>query len=140
MNAYHNLAQSYDVLTRDVDYEATVAFYNEILDNLSLKPRTAVDLACGTGSVAILLAKQGLEVTGVDLSEDMLCGLLDVTKKDGFAIPLGLICAAMTQLIYKNLSELRGMVEWTSGAWWVVAVYAVLPLALFACAIRKKGK
>ena len=73
MNAYHTLARSYDVLTRDVDYEATVAFYNEILDALGLKPRTAVDLACGTGSVAILLAKQGLEVTGVDLSEDMLC-------------------------------------------------------------------
>ena len=73
MNAYINLAQSYDVLTRDVDYEATVAFYNEILDSLGLKPRTAVDLACGTGSVAVLLAKQGLAVTGVDLSEDMLC-------------------------------------------------------------------
>ena len=43
MNAYINLAQSYDVLTRDVDYEATVAFYNEILDSLGLKPRTAVD-------------------------------------------------------------------------------------------------
>ena len=73
MNAYHELAQSYDVLTRDVDYEATVAFYNEILDSLGLEPRTAVDLACGTGSVAILLAKQGLTVTGVDLSEDLLC-------------------------------------------------------------------
>ena len=73
MNAYINLAKSYDILTRDVDYEATVAFYNEILDSLGLKPRTAVDLACGTGSVAVLLAKQGLAVTGVDLSEDMLC-------------------------------------------------------------------
>ena len=73
MNAYHKLAQSYDILTRDVDYEATVAFYNEILHSLGLTPRTAVDLACGTGSVTILLAKQGLEVTGVDLSEDMLC-------------------------------------------------------------------
>ena len=73
MNAYINLAQSYDVLTRDVDYEATVSFYNEILDSLRLTPRTAVDLACGTGSVAILLAKQGFAVTGVDLSEDMLC-------------------------------------------------------------------
>ena len=73
MNAYINLAKSYDILTRDVDYEATVSFYNEILDSLRLTPRTAVDLACGTGSVAILLAKQGLQVTGVDLSEDMLC-------------------------------------------------------------------
>ena len=62
MNAYINLAKSYDILTRDVDYEATVAFYNEILDSLGLKPRTAVDLACGTGSVALILAEQGIAV------------------------------------------------------------------------------
>ena len=73
MNAYHALAASYDRLTNDVDYEATVAFYRQILDRERLQPRTAVDLACGTGSVALLLAKQGLQVTGVDMSEEMLC-------------------------------------------------------------------
>ena len=72
MDAYKNLALSYDRLTNDVDYEATVAFYNEILKREGLRPRTAVDLACGTGSVAEILARQGLEVTGVDLSEEML--------------------------------------------------------------------
>ena len=70
--SYENLAASYDRLTGDVDYEATVAFYNAILRQEGLRPRTAVDLACGTGSVAVLLARQGLRVTGVDLSEDML--------------------------------------------------------------------
>jgi len=72
MGAYENLAVSYDRLTNDVDYEATVAFYNEILSREGLKPRTAVDLACGTGSVTKLLARQGLSVTGVDMSEEML--------------------------------------------------------------------
>ena len=72
MASYENLADSYDRLTNDVDYEATVAFYNAILRQEGLRPRTAVDLACGTGSVAVLLARQGLRVTGVDLSEDML--------------------------------------------------------------------
>ena len=72
MDAYKNLALSYDRLTNDVDYEATVAFCNEILKREGLRPRTAVDLACGTGSVAEILARQGLEVTGVDLSEEML--------------------------------------------------------------------
>ena len=72
MASYENLAASYDRLTGDVDYEATVAFYNAILRQEGLRPRTAVDLACGTGSVAVLLARQGLRVTGVDLSEDML--------------------------------------------------------------------
>lgn len=72
MNAYKALASSYDRLTNDVDYEAVVAFYNQILEREGLQPKTAVDLACGTGSVGILLSKQGLRVTCVDLSEDML--------------------------------------------------------------------
>ena len=72
MDAYHNLAVSYDRLTNDVDYEATVDFYYEILKQEGLKPRTAVDLACGTGSVTTILAGKGLQVTAVDLSEEML--------------------------------------------------------------------
>ena len=72
MDAYHELAGSYDRLTNDVDYEAVVAFYNEILRREGIKPRTAADLACGTGSVALLLARQGLAVTAVDMSEEML--------------------------------------------------------------------
>ncbi len=72
MNAYHALADSYDRLTRDVDYGAIVDFYYEILDREGMKPRTAADLACGTGSVTALLARKGLRVVGVDLSEEML--------------------------------------------------------------------
>ena len=72
MDAYHELAKSYDRLTNDVDYEATVAFYMEILKREGLKPRTCVDLACGTGSVTAILARLGLDVVGVDMSEEML--------------------------------------------------------------------
>ena len=72
MDAYHNLAVSYDRLTNDVDYEATVQFYYEILEREGLNPRSCVDLACGTGSVTAILAKKGLRVIGVDLSEEML--------------------------------------------------------------------
>ena len=32
MDAYHELAASYDRLTNDVDYDATVDFYYEILE------------------------------------------------------------------------------------------------------------
>ena len=72
MGAYEALAVSYDRLTNDVDYEATVDFYYEILKQEGLKPRTAVDLACGTGSVTAILARRGLQVIGVDMSEEML--------------------------------------------------------------------
>ena len=72
MDAYHALAASYDRLTNDVDYEATVDFYMQILEREGLKPRTVVDLACGTGSVTEILARKGYEVLGVDMSEEML--------------------------------------------------------------------
>lgn len=72
MNAYNALAYSYDRLTNDVDYEAVVDFYMQILDKECCRPKTAVDLACGTGSVTLLLAQRGIKVTGVDMSEEML--------------------------------------------------------------------
>ena len=72
MGAYEALAVSYDRLTNDVDYRATVDFYFEILNREGLHPKTAVDLACGTGSVALLLAERGMAVTAVDLSPEML--------------------------------------------------------------------
>ena len=72
MDAYKNLAASYDRLTNDVDYEATVEFYMEILRREGIEPRTVVDLACGTGSVTEILARKGYRVIGVDMSEEML--------------------------------------------------------------------
>ena len=72
MGVYQALAASYDRLTNDVDYEAVVSFYWEILRREGVSPRTAVDLACGTGSVTTLLTKQGIQTIGVDLSEEML--------------------------------------------------------------------
>ena len=59
MNAYGNLAASYDRLTNDVDYEAVVSFAHEILAVEGLKPRSVVDLACGTGSATRILAEMG---------------------------------------------------------------------------------
>ena len=94
MDAYHALAVSYDRLTNDVDYGATVEFYNEILRREGLTPRTAVDLACGTGSVAWLLAEQGLRVTGVDMSAEMLTVAV---QKEGENRPV-FVCQKLQEL------------------------------------------
>jgi len=72
MDSYKALASSYDRLTSDVHYKDAVNFYFEIMRREGVTPRTAADLACGTGSVTALLAQRGLPVIGVDLSEDML--------------------------------------------------------------------
>ena len=66
------MAVSYDRLTSDVDYQAIVAFYHAILEKENICPKSAADLACGTGSVALLLAEEMERVIGVDMSEEML--------------------------------------------------------------------
>jgi ubiquinone/menaquinone biosynthesis C-methylase UbiE len=96
MDAYKELAYSYDRLTNDVDYEATVAFYESILQREGLHPRTAVDLACGTGSVSLLLAEKGLRVIGVDMSEEMLT--VATQKVQTLEYPPMFVCQKLQQL------------------------------------------
>ena len=75
--AYEALAASYDRLTNDIPYEAILAFYKQIWAQYGVRPSTAVDLACGTGSMTVLLAREGLSVLGVDQSEEMLTQAAD---------------------------------------------------------------
>ena len=96
MNAYHALASSYDRLTNDVDYAAVVDFYQQILEREGLHPRTAVDLACGTGSVGLLLAQKGLKVTAVDMSEEMLCEAAQKAQEQN--LPVTFVCQKLQKL------------------------------------------
>ena len=96
MNAYHSLADSYDQLTWDVDYKSVVDFYQQILAREGLSPKTAVDLACGTGSVAMLLAEIGLQVTAVDMSEEMLC--VAAQKAQDMDNPPWFVCQRLEKL------------------------------------------
>ena len=96
MQAYIDLASSYDRLTNDVDYGAVVDFYMQILEREGVKPRTALDLACGTGSVALLLAEKGMQVTAVDMSEEMLC--VASQKAQEADLPVTFACQMLQQL------------------------------------------
>ena len=96
MDAYHALASSYDRLTNDVAYDAVVDFYSRILKKEGLYPRTAVDLACGTGSVSVLLAKAGMQVTAVDMSEEMLCEASGKAQENDVQITF--VCQSLQQL------------------------------------------
>lgn len=96
MDAYKALAASYDRLTNDVDYKAVVDFYSQILEKEGLHPRTAVDLACGTGSVSALLCRCGMRVTGVDMSEEMLTEAAQ--KTSDLPNPPMLICQPLQEL------------------------------------------
>jgi SAM-dependent methyltransferase len=69
--AYDLFAYQYDRLMEDMPYAEWLRFLQECWDKYG-RPQTIVDLGCGTGSIAIPLAREGHEVFGIDLSEDML--------------------------------------------------------------------
>ncbi len=72
MSSYERLADSYDVFTKDVDYSLWADYYEKIFEKYNMKPELVLDLACGTGSLSIELAKRGYDMTSVDASEEML--------------------------------------------------------------------
>ena len=68
---YETLAGAYDGLTTDVDYAAVLQFFETVLQRAGHSPKTVLDLACGTGSMSVLLAERGYRVIGADISEEM---------------------------------------------------------------------
>lgn len=72
MDSYGVLAEYYDSLTTDVDYENWADFLEKLFRRSGEDIRSVVDLGCGTGSLTAALTARGYRLTGVDLSEDML--------------------------------------------------------------------
>jgi len=72
VNAYDALAGSYDGLMADGAYRRRAAFLERRLGKSTIPVHTVLDLACGTGTIACLLAGRGYEVVAADGSEEML--------------------------------------------------------------------
>ena len=70
--SFGKIAPYYDRLMHKVQYEMWVGYYRLLLAQIGHGPHTLLDVCCGTGSVAELLAKEGYQVTGFDISEPMV--------------------------------------------------------------------
>lgn len=71
--AYSSLAAVYDKLNSGIDYAAWADFIEARLEKyFGKRPESLLDLACGTGSMTVEFARRGYDLTGVDLSDEML--------------------------------------------------------------------
>ncbi|MBM7660764.1 ubiquinone/menaquinone biosynthesis C-methylase UbiE [Bacillus mesophilus] len=66
---YQHFANFYDQLMNDVPYHLWLEY---LAERVNPENQTILDIGCGTGSLSIPLAKQGFQVTGLDLSAEML--------------------------------------------------------------------
>jgi SAM-dependent methyltransferase len=78
---YQAFAHVYDRLMADMPYEDWVRFLQEYWRLHHKQPGTLVDLGCGTGTIAMQLANDGWDVTGIDVSDEMLAIAQD--KQEG---------------------------------------------------------
>jgi predicted TPR repeat methyltransferase len=62
----------YDLLYRDKDYAAESEYVASHIRKHVPRAKRILELGCGTGGHAVLLAAMGFDVHGVDLSEAML--------------------------------------------------------------------
>lgn len=70
---FNSYGKYYDIIYADKNYEKECDFLEKIFQRYSKsKVKTILDGGCGTGGHAIPLAKRGYEVTGIDLSEEMI--------------------------------------------------------------------
>ncbi|MHB1315592.1 MAG: class I SAM-dependent DNA methyltransferase [Christensenellales bacterium] len=86
MQSYGALADVYDLLTQDVDYEQWAQYYMEIFKKLNMElPKNAyiADVACGSGTLSLEFARRGYEVVGIDNAEAMIGKAAQKAREQG---------------------------------------------------------
>ena len=105
MKQYSHLAGVYDLLNCDYDYNKYASFIDsEIKENEMVKSSLILDLGCGTGKITFALRELGYDMTGIDISEEMLSIAKDICYDKEISDILWL-CQDMTKF------ELYGTVD-----------------------------
>ena len=84
---YQDFAEIYDGLMNDVDYESWAEYYTRLLSIYGIRGGKICECACGTGGLTLPLKRRGFQMTGVDLSREMLWQAAQKARKNGMNIP-----------------------------------------------------
>jgi ubiquinone/menaquinone biosynthesis C-methylase UbiE len=96
---YESFAYWYDELMKEAPYDAWQAFVKNKIQMYGRKEtKRLLDIGCGTGELAIRLAKDGFDVTGVDLSENMLAVAQAKAERQHVSL----------EFFQQNMTELEG--------------------------------
>ncbi len=83
---YDILANAYDSINNEIDYSAWADFIEKTVNgNMAEKPALVLDLGCGTGRMTVELAKRGYDMTGVDISPEMLDVARCAAEREGLS-------------------------------------------------------
>jgi SAM-dependent methyltransferase len=85
---YGRFARYYDAIYEDlVNYAGDIQYLEAVFRKFTpARPRTLLDLGCGTGNHALPLARRGHDVTGIDLSPAQLAAARRKAKRAGLPI------------------------------------------------------
>ena len=86
MDAYTSFAEVYDMFMDNIPYEDWCGYLTSLLKEYGINDGLVLDLGCGTGTLTELLAKEGYDMIGVDVSEDMLQEAIEKRAESGLPI------------------------------------------------------
>ena len=72
MSTFKDYSQYYDLLYLDKDYKGEVKYITNLINKFNSGAQSILELGCGTGIHACMLASEGFEILGIDLSESMI--------------------------------------------------------------------
>jgi len=73
VNIYAKYGEYYDLIYHDKNYEIECSNIEDYFKEFcKIKPKSILDVACGTGGHALIFAKKGYHVTGIDISKVMI--------------------------------------------------------------------
>ncbi|MEO8446823.1 MAG: class I SAM-dependent methyltransferase, partial [bacterium] len=65
-------AKYYDLLYKDKNYNKEAAYIERIIKKFNPECKSILNLGCGTGKHDFIFADKGFDVTGIDLSKEMV--------------------------------------------------------------------